>query len=227
MSLANYEDVDSRIHKFYEKNPSGKILTHLEHVERAATGAPVQYIVRAEVYTDTLISTGYAEEIVGTSKVNETSALENCETSAIGRALANAGYSPKGARPSLQEMQKVERVTPVAPDPNDPWLTPVDNVRPAAALVEEMLGGIVTKADVPNGRLGRENNSLGTASDKQKNYVEKLMKGGAFPEVVDTDSLITAVNGLLTMANRGEITAISDLSKTQASYIIEVVKGSG
>jgi hypothetical protein len=38
-----------------------------------------------------VIATGHAEEIRGASKVNETSALENCETSAIGRALASAG----------------------------------------------------------------------------------------------------------------------------------------
>jgi hypothetical protein len=38
--------------------------------------------------------------------VNATSALENCETSAIGRALANLGYAPKGKRPSREEMLK-------------------------------------------------------------------------------------------------------------------------
>jgi hypothetical protein len=52
-------------------------------------------------------TTGIAEETVSQRGVNQTSALENCETSAIGRALANAGYATKGKRPSLQEMQKV------------------------------------------------------------------------------------------------------------------------
>jgi hypothetical protein len=48
-----------------------------------------------------------AEETVQGRGVNATSALENCETSAIGRALANAGYAAKGKRASREEMQKV------------------------------------------------------------------------------------------------------------------------
>jgi hypothetical protein len=41
--------------------------------------------------------------------------LENCETSAIGRALANAGYAPKGKRPSREEMSKVVAAKPAKP----------------------------------------------------------------------------------------------------------------
>ena len=39
----------------------------------------------------TVVATGYAEEIRGSSNVNRTSAIENCETSAWGRALACLG----------------------------------------------------------------------------------------------------------------------------------------
>lgn len=102
-----YQDVDTRIHVFYEKHPKGRVITDLvAYSER-------QFLVKAYVYRDAADSepaaTGYAEEIVGTSLVNKTSALENCETSAVGRALANLGLSPKGARPSLEEMEKAER----------------------------------------------------------------------------------------------------------------------
>jgi hypothetical protein len=44
--------------------------------------------------------------------VNSTSALENAETSAIGRALANAGYAAKGKRASREEMTKVANYSP-------------------------------------------------------------------------------------------------------------------
>jgi hypothetical protein len=57
----------------------------------------------------TAVASGYAEEIVGASPVNRTSALENGETSAIGRALANCGFASEGKRPSRSEMEKVER----------------------------------------------------------------------------------------------------------------------
>ena len=55
----------------------------------------------------------YAEEMVGSSPVNRTSALENCTTSAIGRALADMNYqgnqNGKASRPSREEMEKVAR----------------------------------------------------------------------------------------------------------------------
>jgi len=59
-------------------------------------------------------ATGFAFEVDGQGMANKTSALENCETSAIGRALANAGFSGN-KRTSREEMEKVARgVTPVA-----------------------------------------------------------------------------------------------------------------
>jgi len=62
---------------------------------------------------DICIATGYAEEVRGAGNVNRTSHVENCETSAVGRALANAGYagSDVNKRPSREEMSKVQRMT--------------------------------------------------------------------------------------------------------------------
>lgn len=106
----DYEDVDTRLHKFWAAYPNGRIYTELvSHTE-------TQFIVHAYAYRDldddVASATGYAEETVGTSNVNKTSALENCETSAIGRALANLGLSPKGSRPSQEEMEKADRSKP-------------------------------------------------------------------------------------------------------------------
>jgi hypothetical protein len=53
-------------------------------------------------------ATGYAVEVDGTGGANNGSALENAETSAIGRALANMNLSGN-KRASREEMQKVER----------------------------------------------------------------------------------------------------------------------
>lgn len=106
--LENYETVDSRIHKFWEKYPAGRILTSVEFYPETN-----RWVCKAEVHRDEtgVVATGYAEEVIGSSMVNKTAALENAETSAIGRALANLGFATKGARPSVEEMQKVNRTS--------------------------------------------------------------------------------------------------------------------
>lgn len=113
MLPADYEPVDNRIHRFYDKHPDGRIITDLHSVTRNSDGGTRQYIFKAEVFrTSTSTapdSVGFAEETVGVSTGPRASLLETCETSAIGRALANLGFSPKGFRPSAEEMQKASR----------------------------------------------------------------------------------------------------------------------
>jgi hypothetical protein len=72
-------------------------------------------VIRAELWLeDVCIATGYAEEIRGAGNVNRTSHVENCETSAVGRALANAGMAGTDVnkRPSREEMSKVQNTKP-------------------------------------------------------------------------------------------------------------------
>ena len=129
-NLADYETVEVRLEKFIKDYPDFRIATELEVCEKD------RYIVKAYLFKDaqqsTALSTGLAEEKVTDRGVNQTSALENCETSAIGRALANAGYAAKGKRPSREEMSKVVASKPVKPavadvkpDDQDYWTTPV------------------------------------------------------------------------------------------------------
>jgi hypothetical protein len=79
----------------------------------SAPGADI-CVIRAELWLDDVcVATGYAEEVRGAGNVNRTSHVENCETSAVGRALANAGYagSDVNKRPSREEMSKVQRMS--------------------------------------------------------------------------------------------------------------------
>ena len=130
-NLADYETVEVRLEKFIKEYSDFRIATELEVVEKD------RYIVKAYLFKTSSDSvawaTGYAEEKITDRGVNSTSALENCETSAIGRALANAGYAAKGKRPSQSEMRKVvatKVVKPVVqdlvPDQQDYWTTPVN-----------------------------------------------------------------------------------------------------
>ena len=104
---ADYAAVDERLPLFWADCPRGRI--HTEIIVDDGT----RIIVRAELYADiadpVATTTGFAEEVRGSSMVNKTSALENCETSAIGRALANYQYQGGKKRSSLEEVVKVYR----------------------------------------------------------------------------------------------------------------------
>lgn len=119
-NLDEYELVETRIARFLEDNPDGRIIAH--DMTRPEDRAKGYWVIRAEVFTDhdqqfsnCPRATGWAFEIEGTAGANATAALENCETSAIGRALANCGYQSK-KRSSQEEMKKVAR----AENPIDP-----------------------------------------------------------------------------------------------------------
>jgi hypothetical protein len=166
-NLDDYETVEERLVKFWKDHPDGQI--HTKVLEHTAA----RFIVEASIYrTEADLrpwTTGLAEETVQGRGVNATSALENCETSAIGRALANAGYATKGKRASREEMSKVaaqsqvkaniEQVKAKMADTSkeyvpvekasDPWTVstaaPVTTMEQAVEMVKDVLGG--TPAD--------------------------------------------------------------------------------
>jgi hypothetical protein len=107
-NLDNYETVEQRLAKFWEEFPNGQIFTSIHHYDEN------RVVFKAEVYRDITdprpVATGHAEEVRDASPVNRTSHVENSETSAIGRALANWKFQSKTApRPSREEMEKVAR----------------------------------------------------------------------------------------------------------------------
>ena len=118
--LNNYETVEERIKRFYETHPDGRIVTHdyTSQFDRESGVWRVQAMVfesSADQAANLVKATGFAFEVDGQGMANKTSALENCETSAIGRALANAGFSGN-KRTSREEMEKVARgVAPAKP----------------------------------------------------------------------------------------------------------------
>ena len=112
-NLDDYELVEDRLKKYWKDNPEGMISTNVVHITEDGTCVTI----KADVTDNNgrLVATGIAQETKGDGFANTTSWVENCETSAIGRALANWKYQGnKKARPSREEMAKVKRnsVTP-------------------------------------------------------------------------------------------------------------------
>ena len=181
-NLADYETVEVRLEKFIKDYPDFRLATELEVCDKD------RYVVKAYLYKATADSvawtTGYAEEKVTDRGVNSTSALENCETSAIGRALANAGYAAKGKRPSQEEMKKVVAKKPEKPavqdvvPEQDYWTTPVNEymkVVDAPVTLEKAMEnvaqiiGTAEAAEVPQCKHGsmvwKEGHSAKTGKD--------------------------------------------------------------
>lgn len=131
-NLEDYETVEERIKRFYDEHPDGRIKT--EEVTSDLDRSNGLWVIKATLYlnigdqaADLPKATGYAFEVDGQGMANKTSALENCETSAIGRALANANFSGN-KRTSREEMAKVQRG--VTPSTN--WDNKLKNVKTKA-----------------------------------------------------------------------------------------------
>jgi hypothetical protein len=102
-----YALVADRITLFYARHPEGRIITEL--VSRTETEVTFRALVYRTAAEREPAATGWASEREGDGPVNAVACLENTETSAIGRALANLGFTASGERPSAEAMAKAAR----------------------------------------------------------------------------------------------------------------------
>lgn len=131
-NLNDYETVEQRLHRAYKDHPLMRVIT--KNLTTLQDRQVSTWVVQAEIwlpYPDDMAevalrsdgwylkSTGLAFEVDGVGMAQKTAALETCESSAIGRALANAGYSGN-KRTTREEMAKAERG--VTPAPAKDWL---------------------------------------------------------------------------------------------------------
>jgi hypothetical protein len=154
-NLNDYETVEERLKRFYTDHPDGRVVT--ENLTTMQDRQVSTWVVKAEIYLPIwglgaalertpiefkqgyerdcwfLKATGHAFEVDGGGGANKTSALENAETSAIGRALANAGYSGN-KRASREEMEKVSRET--TPSPARNWQVQIDALKDREAALQ-------------------------------------------------------------------------------------------
>jgi hypothetical protein len=193
-NLDDYEPVAARLDRWLE-NRIGGFMSSSNDYPRVLTrmisepGADI-CVMRAELWLgEMLISTGYAEEVRGSGNVNRTSHVENCETSAIGRALANCGMagSDMTKRPSREEMAKVQRTSngPAVERGTDPKMPSVTITQPAGLASEKQVyfaASFYKKADreVPK-------QWLATLNKGEISALIDDLKAGNFPEPDNAD----------------------------------------
>ena len=185
-NLDDYEPVASRIKRFWEEHPLGAIHTELVFDDGH------RCVVKATVYFDSTaapVSSDYAEELHSDRGVNSTSRIENCSTSAQGRALAAAGFLPSDwtKKPSREEMSKVQRTSngPAVERGTDPKMPSVTITQPAGLASEKQVyfaASFYKKADreVPK-------QWLATLNKGEISALIDDLKAGKFPEPDTTE----------------------------------------
>jgi hypothetical protein len=165
---ADYAEVAERLPLFWKDCPRGRIITEI------VVDDGQRIVIRAELYADIAdtvpTTTGYAEEIRGSSMVNKTSAVENCETSAIGRALANYQYQGSKKRASLEEMVKVYR------QGQEPQTT--TNAAPARTQVLGSSSEPPTAKQLGMLRAKNWEGAAPTTKREASELIDRLMNGG-------------------------------------------------
>ncbi|HST24108.1 MAG TPA: hypothetical protein VLR90_23600 [Blastocatellia bacterium] len=129
--VQDYVTVAERIEKFYQRHENGRIVTHI--VEHDAERGFI--LMRAEIYRsadDALpAATGHAYEFKSEGYVQRTSYIEVCETSAVGRALAMAGFEVRRGIASREEMEKAARAARAEPAREKEKPAPAQPAKPA------------------------------------------------------------------------------------------------
>lgn len=95
-----YVPVNERVKEFRAKYPELRVLTELVSLDENS-------VVMKATVTDmggNILANGYAQEDRGSSNINKTSYVENCETSAVGRALGMFGIGIDASMASADEV---------------------------------------------------------------------------------------------------------------------------
>ena len=143
----DYAQVNDRIKAFRELCPNGTITTDIIELANGVV------TMKATVYDEEgkILGTGLAQEKESSSYINKTSYIENCETSAVGRALGFAGIGVDGSMCSAEEL--VNAITNQNKEPEkkqktqkaqsgDPLLAKIDAEQKKQILAEMKRTGV-------------------------------------------------------------------------------------
>lgn len=196
--IGYYAEVNQRIKVFRMLYPEGTIETKMLSNENGVC------VFKAEIFADDiLLGTGHAYEKENSTFINKTSYIENCETSAVGRALAMCGI---GIDKSIASAEEV--------------INAVNNQDPTKEDAEKY---VITFGKY-NGKLLNEvikdswyKNYLLSGNDEYIKKCIELLTGEKIPSLDEQQErleLINDLNGLVELTN-------TDYEKLLAHYKVE------
>ena len=136
-----YMEVNQRIKAFRMVYAQGSIPTEIVSMENGVI------IMKASVYTDDgrLLATGTAYEKENSTFINKTSYIENCETSAVGRALGLAGF---GIDTSIASAEEVGNAIANQEDKKEKKLVTPSQLKIISALDKSYINKCLTKLEI-------------------------------------------------------------------------------
>jgi len=177
-NLDNYETVEDRLKVFWKDNPNARINTEIAHITEDGTCVTIRAEVFKQEEDARPVATGIAQETKGQGGfANADAWMENCETSAIGRALANWKYQGSTKpRPSREEMSKVQVEKKPVKKPT----------KQEQAAMEKVVDEMVAEPTNTTGDVGKQLNQLLEAMIPDES-LRQTIKQNAYKELVNND----------------------------------------
>jgi len=175
-NLDNYETVEDRLKVFWKDNPNARINTEIAHITEDGTCVTIRAEVFKQEEDARPVATGIAQETKGQGGfANADAWMENCETSAIGRALANWKYQGSTKpRPSREEMSKVQVEKKPVKKPT----------KQEQAAMEKVVDEMVAEPTNTTGDVGKQLNQLLEAMIPDE-ALRQTIKGNAYNELIN------------------------------------------
>jgi len=194
-NLENYETVEERLKKFWTDYPNGRVETEVVHITDNGECVTIKSAIYKDMNDTHPVATGIAQETKGQGGfANADAWMENCETSSLGRSLANWMYQGTDkARPSREEMSKsapkvqVEKKPVAKPtkEEQDAMNKSVDMM--IAPSEEEVARTDDTQEMIKEGKFTGVANQLNTLLTAMipNESLRKTIKSNAYGELVD------------------------------------------
>lgn len=138
----DYAEVNQRIKAFRKVCPNGSITTEIISLENGIC------VMKAVVYDgeSNVLGTGHAYEKENSSYINKTSYIENCETSAVGRALGICGFGINTSIASAEEVSNAIRQQEVGKPVNKALSIPKPPINKKPEITRDMVQNLYALA---------------------------------------------------------------------------------